>query len=48
MARADKKAANVKESSSLPIVPIAVGGAALAVLLAVVILAAKKRKAYKD
>ena len=40
--RANKEA-DAKESSSLPIVPIAAGGAVLAVLLAVVILAVKKR-----
>ena len=46
--RANMKAANVKESSALPIVPIAAGGAAFAVLLTVVILAAKKRKSDKN
>ena len=45
--RANKEA-HAKESSALPIVPIVVGVAAFAILLAVVILAVKKRKACKD
>ncbi|MBD5440507.1 MAG: SH3 domain-containing protein [Treponema sp.] len=44
----NEKAANAKESSALPIVPIAASVVALAVLLAVVILVAKKRKSSKD
>ncbi len=44
----NKEAANVKESSALPIVPIVVGVAALVILLTVVILAKKKKKVYKD
>ena len=43
----NEKAANVKESSALPIVPIATGGAAFAVLLAAILLASKKKKAEK-
>ena len=39
--------ADAKESSALPIVPIAVGGAAFAVLLAAILLASKKKKAEK-
>ena len=41
--RANKEA-DAKESSALPILPIAAGGAVLAVLLAVIILAVKKGK----
>ena len=42
------KEADAKESSALPIMPIAAGGAVLAVLLAVILFAvAKKRKASK-
>ena len=44
---ANEEASTEKESSALPIVPIAAGGAALAVLLAVVIFAIKKRKYEK-
>ena len=44
----NKEVANVKESSALPIVPIATGGAVLAVLLAVVILVAKRKKSGKE
>ena len=45
--RANKEAAEAKKSSALPIVPIAVGGAAFAVLLAAILLASKKKKAEK-
>ena len=44
---ANEEASTAKESSALPIVPIAVGGAALAVLLAVVILTIAKKKKYE-
>ena len=46
--RANEKAANVKRFSSLPIVPIVVGVAAFAVLLAVILFAVKKRKSKKN
>ena len=45
--RANEEASTAKESSALPIVPIAVGGAAFAVLLAAILLASKKKKAEK-
>ena len=45
--RANKKTTDVKESSALPIVPIAAGVAALAILLAAILLAAKKKKYEK-
>ena len=45
----NEKAANAKESSALPIVPIAAGGAVLAILLTLILFAvAKKRKAKKS
>ena len=46
--RANEEASDTKKSSALPIVPIAAGGAVLAILLTVVILAVKKRKSGKD
>ena len=46
--RANEEASNTKKSSALPIVPIVVGVAALAILLTVVILATKRKKVYKD
>ena len=46
--RANEEASTAKKSSALPIVPIVVGVAALAILLTVVILATKRKKVYKD
>ena len=46
--RANEEASTAKEATALPIVPIAASVVALAVLLAVVILVAKKRKSSKD
>ena len=44
----NEKAANAKESSALPILPIAAGGKVLVALLAVILLVvAKKRKSGK-
>ena len=45
--RANEEASTAKEPSALPIVPIATGGAAFAVLLAAILLASKKKKAEK-
>ena len=46
--KANEEASIAKESSVLPILPIAIGGAILVVLLAVVLLAVKKRKSCKE
>ena len=43
----DEETSTAKESSALPIVPIAAGGAALVILLVAILLAAKKRKYEK-
>ncbi|MDE6068241.1 MAG: SH3 domain-containing protein [Treponemataceae bacterium] len=45
--RANEEASTAKESSVLPIVPIAAGGAVFAILLAVVILTIAKKKKYE-
>lgn len=45
---AESADADAKQNAALPILPIAAGVAALAVLLAVVLLAGKKRKSDKD